>query len=98
MKLKMLPKSELPRERLMQYGASTLSNEELLSIIFRTGVKDLSVKEVSNNVLSSIETVQDLAHISIDELSSIKGVGVVNWEKEFILRELKRIFCLIIHC
>ena len=77
MKLKMLPKNELPRERLMQNGANALSNEELLSIILRTGVKDLSVKDVSNNILASIETIQDLAHISIDELSQIKGVGLV---------------------
>lgn len=77
MKLKALPKNELPRERLIQNGASNLSNEELLSIILRTGVRDVSVKEVSSNVLSSVESIQDLAHISIDELSSIKGVGLV---------------------
>lgn len=77
MKLKALPINELPRERLLQYGASSLSNEELLSIIFRTGVKDLSVKEVSGNVLSTIENINELANISVDELASIKGVGIV---------------------
>ena len=77
MKLKELPKNELPRERLIQYGAPNLTNEELLSIIFRTGVKDLSVKDVSLNVLSSVSSIQDLAHISITELSQIKGVGLV---------------------
>jgi len=77
MKLKALPKNELPRERLIQYGASNLSNEELLSIVFRTGIKNISVKEVSNNVLTSIDSIQDLAHISINELANIKGVGIV---------------------
>ena len=77
MKLKTLPINELPRERLLNYGASSLSNEELLSIIFRTGIKDMSVKEVSNNVLSSIESINDLANISVSELSNIKGVGIV---------------------
>jgi len=77
MKLKALPKNEMPRERLVQYGANSLSNEELLSIIFRTGVRDISVKDVSNNVLSSIDSIQDLADISIEELSCIKGVGMV---------------------
>ena len=33
-----LPKEELPRERLMKYGVGALSNEELLSIILRTGM------------------------------------------------------------
>ena len=77
MKLKTLPKNEMPRERLQLNGASSLSNEELLSIIFRTGVKNMSVKEVSNNVLSSITNITDLANMSIDELSNIKGVGLV---------------------
>jgi len=77
MKLKTLPKNELPRERLVQLGASSLSNEELLSIIFRTGIKNMSVKEVSNNVLSSVSSVQELANISIEELSNVKGVGMV---------------------
>ena len=77
MKLKTLPKNELPRERLKQFGSSLLSNEELLSIIFRTGIKNMSVKEVSNNLLSSVSSIQDLANISLEELSSIKGVGIV---------------------
>lgn len=77
MKLKALPINELPRERLLEHGASNLSNEELLSIIFRTGIKDMSVKEVSNNVLSSVERINDLANISVSELASIKGVGMV---------------------
>jgi len=77
MKLKTLPKNELPRERLKQLGSSLLSNEELLSIIFRTGIKNISVKEVSNNLLSSVSSIQDLANISLEELSNIKGVGIV---------------------
>lgn len=77
MKLKTLPKNELPRERLIALGSSMLSNEELLSIILRTGIKDLSVKEVSTNILASISSIQDLAHLSIEELSLIKGVGIV---------------------
>ena len=33
MKLKEYPKEELPRERLIKYGASNLSNADLISII-----------------------------------------------------------------
>ena len=77
MKLKELPTNELPRERLINYGESNLTNEELLSIILRTGTKNISVKEVSNNILSSIENINDLNNIDIQELSKIKGVGIV---------------------
>ena len=54
MKLKELPVNELPRERLINNGVENLTNEELLSIILRTGTKNMNVKEVSNNILSNI--------------------------------------------
>lgn len=77
MRLKELPISEMPRERLINVGAENLTNEELLSIIIRTGFKNNSVKEVSNNILSSINGINDLNNISVKELSKIKGVGMV---------------------
>jgi len=75
MKLKDLPKEELPRERLLKYGPSNLSNEELISILIRTGSKDSNVKELSNQILSKIKSIESLKEISVSELSNIKGVG-----------------------
>jgi len=77
MKLKELPSNEMPRERLIKVGEENLTNEELLSIILRTGIKNSSVKEVSNNILSCISNINDLNNLSIKELSKIKGVGLV---------------------
>ena len=77
MKLKDLPTRELPRERLISVGESNLTNEELLSIILRTGTKNYNVKELSNNILSSIDSINDLNNISLEELSNIKGIGLV---------------------
>ena len=77
MKLKELPANELPRERLINCGVENLTNEELLSIILRTGTRNMNVKEVSNNILSSIESINDLSNIDLYELSKIKGVGIV---------------------
>lgn len=77
MKLKDMPDTELPRERLLNVGEENLTNEELLSIILRTGTKNKSVKEVSMNILSNIENINDLNNIDIYELSKIKGVGLV---------------------
>ena len=45
--IKDIIKSERPRERLLNVGASSLSNEELLSIILKTGTKNISVKDLS---------------------------------------------------
>ena len=77
MKFKELPSMELPRERLLSVGESNLTNEELLSIILRTGTKNCSVKEVSMNILSSVNNINELLNIDIIELSKIKGVGLV---------------------
>ena len=77
MKLKELPSNELPRERLLNVGETNLTNEELLSIILRTGTKNINVKEISMNILSNINNINDLMNIDIYELSKIKGVGLV---------------------
>ena len=52
--IKEMPESERPRERFKKYGVSSLSNEELLSILIRTGTDNKSVKELSMEVLKMI--------------------------------------------
>ncbi len=75
MKLKELPKEEMPRERLLKYGASNLSNNDLISILIRTGSKESNVKELSNKILSKIKNINSLNDLTINELVNIKGVG-----------------------
>ena len=75
MKLKELPKMEMPRERLIKYGAANLSNEDLISILIRTGSKDKNVKELSSEILSKIKEISSLNDLSLRELTHIKGVG-----------------------
>ena len=75
MRLKELPKMEMPRERLIKYGANNLSNEDLISILIRTGTKDDNVKELSSKILSRIKGINSFNDLSIGELTSIKGVG-----------------------
>lgn len=74
-KFKELCNEEKPRERFLKYGVSNLSNEDLISIILKTGTKDFSVKEVSNYILSEIESIQDLKDMTVNKLMSIKGIG-----------------------
>ena len=75
MKLKELPKMERPRERLIKYGVNNLSNEDLISILIRTGSKESNVKDLSNEILSKIKNINFLKDLSVRELMSIKGVG-----------------------
>lgn len=67
----------LPRERLRDLGAERLSNQELLSILLRTGTKTRPVLEVANDILKHIESLADFQHFSLQELQKIKGIGYV---------------------
>ena len=77
MLIKDLPECEKPRERMLEYGVENLSNVDLLSIILRNGVKDISVKEVAINILNNVESINDLSSLGVRELSNIRGVGPV---------------------
>ena len=74
--IKELPISERPRERFKKYGVEALSNEELLSILLRTGTSNKSVKDVSIDILRKID-INDLINYDFNSLKNIKGVGEV---------------------
>ena len=77
MKFKNIPNDEKPRERLFLYGSENLSNEELLSIILKTGTKKYSVKEVASNLISKIGNIKNLKDIGLNTLMDIEGIGKV---------------------
>lgn len=75
MLLKEIPDYEKPREKAIMLGVERLSNAELLSILIRTGVKDQNVIETSQKLLYKIDKIQDFSNITLNELTSIKGIG-----------------------
>ena len=74
-KLKEMPVLERPRERLINVGVENLSDEELLSIILKTGSKDMSVKTLASHILSNLNGLENLKNLNYHELKSIKGIG-----------------------
>ena len=75
--IKDIPILDRPRERFIKYGVINLSNEELLSIVLKTGYKGYSVKDISNNILKEIKDVTDLKELTINKLIRINGIGEV---------------------
>jgi DNA repair protein RadC len=71
-----LPKDERPRERLVKFGEQALSAQELLQLILGRGVAGESVAVTAQKLLSQFGSLQKLAEASIEELSSIKGIGL----------------------
>ncbi len=67
--------ADRPRERLIAQGADSLSNQELIAILLRTGTKEESVLVLANRMLSFFDKIQDLRDATIEELMSVKGIG-----------------------
>jgi DNA repair protein RadC len=70
------PQAERPRERLLTDGPESLSNHELLAIILRTGTKDESVLQLSSRLLKKFEGLRMLKDATVEEITSIKGIGL----------------------
>lgn len=81
-KMKELPKTERPYEKLEQYGEKILTNAELLAIIIKTGTKEETSVGLAQQILSLNETEEKdnlnfLREITLEELMKIKGIGKV---------------------
>lgn len=82
LKMKDLPISERPYEKLKMYGAENLSHSELLAIIIKSGTKEYTALDLANQVLKlndnrNKEDLSFLQDVSITELMKIKGIGQV---------------------
>jgi len=71
-----LPKEERPRERLVKFGEQALSSQELLQLILGRGIAGESVAVTAQKLLAQFGSLQKLSEASIEELSSIKGIGL----------------------
>lgn len=69
-----LPRIERPREKLIKYGASRLSNIELLAVILRTGKKGESVLALANRLLRKF-SLEKISEFSYGEFRKISGIG-----------------------
>jgi DNA repair protein RadC len=75
--IKDLPPEERPRERLAKQGPEALSTPELLAILLRVGTAGESALDVAEGVVSRLGGLRGLADATIEQLSEIRGMGVV---------------------
>lgn len=71
-----LPIGERPRERLHYYGASALSNAELLAILLRIGTPGENAVTLGARLLTKFGGLAGLAKASFSELAGVKGIGL----------------------
>ncbi len=69
------PRNERPRERLFKYGEHTLSNAELLAILFRNGSRGRTAVDLGREVITHFKTFRNMSHTSLQEFKRFKGIG-----------------------
>ena len=74
-KIKDIPVLDRPRERMINHGVNYLSNEEILSILLKSGNKNSNVKELSLSLLKEVGDITKLKDLSYEQLKKIKGIG-----------------------
>lgn len=82
MKMKNLPVTERPYEKLEQYGEKILTNAELLAIIIKSGTREETSVQLAQRILTlnentSKNSLKFLKEMTIEELIKIKGIGKV---------------------
>ena len=70
-----LPSTERPRERLRDYGADSLGAVELLAILLRTGSKNENVIALATRLLSDRGGLAGLARTDFRDLRRVHGMG-----------------------
>ena len=92
-KMKELPNSEKPYEKMEIYGAKKLSNSELLAIIIKTGTKNESALTLAQKILALSDEKDNLTFLgdlNIRELEKINGIGRVKAIQVLAVAELAR--------
>ena len=84
---------EKPVEKLMEHGAASLSDAELLAIILRCGTRDMNVITLSQLILNShpvYKGLRGLNYRDIYSLMDIPGVGKTKACQILALTEISR--------
>ena len=76
MKMKDLCLDDRPREKMLEKGASVLSNAELLAIMIRTGTGKMNAVDVARTLLTVAEgRLNAIADMSMEKMCSVGGIG-----------------------
>lgn len=89
--IKSIPAEDRPQEKLLKYGASVLSNSELIAVVLRTGSKKENVIMLSQRLL--MEDGKGLRNISegtLENFKKYKGINNVKAAKLLAIAELSK--------
>ena len=84
------PASERPREKLIESGAASLSDAELLAIFLRVGVVGKSAVDLARDLLSQFGSLNGIFAASESELSQVHGIGTSKYVQLQAIFEMSR--------
>jgi len=84
------PEDQRPRERLIKYGASALSDAELLAVFLRTGVTGKSAVDLGRDMISRFGSLSGLFAASLKDFSSLHGLGSAKYAQLHAVLELAK--------
>ncbi len=93
------PASERPRERLLELGASALSDAELLAVFIRSGTRKADALSLARELLTRYGSLRELLSADIRQLRNEAGLGLskvaalkaaIELSRRFLAADLQR--------
>jgi len=66
-----------PGGKLRELGADSLTDEELLSILISTGIKEKSAEKIAQEILEKFGSLKGMTNQPLNKFMSIKGLSDV---------------------
>lgn len=75
MTIKKWPKSERPREKLLQLGPDSMTNAELIALFIGSGINGRDAVQIARDAFNRFKSLRGLMHASKEEFMSVPGLG-----------------------
>ena len=86
--IKNWPENERPREHLLQFGASNLSDAELIAIFLRSGSQQHSAVELARILIQHFGQLMTLLDAPYEDFKKFHGIGPTKYAQLMAVKEL----------
>jgi DNA repair protein RadC len=83
-------KANMPREKLLKFGANALSDVELLALFLRTGSRNMNVLAFAQSLLSKFGSMSSLLSADYSQFKDVKGIGDAKYTQLNAIAELAK--------
>ncbi len=84
------PAEERPREKLLQKGATSLTDAELLAIFLRVGTRGVTAVDMADNLLTEHGSLRNLLAADMPKFCKSKGLGEAKFVQLQAVVEMSR--------